>query len=75
MLVSLLVFILIAGVSFAILLSKKNPKLSLVFATVVPFATFYLIGKLGYTTVFIVFAFLYIVIVNLILFKQYIHHN
>lgn len=59
----------------ALLTVKKNPKFALFIAVLVPFITFYYIGKNGYNDVFSFASILYYVIGNILLMRHLKHKN
>lgn len=66
----IMLLITICTVVLAILNIKKNPKMILLVSALVPFTTFYYIGKNGYNEVFIFASILYFVVVNVLLFRS-----
>lgn len=66
----IMLFITIEAGLLASLYIKKNPKTALFMAALVPFITFYDIGKNGFNEVFVFASNLYFVVVNALLFRN-----
>jgi hypothetical protein len=66
----IMLFITVSSILRAILNVKRKPKISLLVTALVPFTTFYYIGKNGNDEVFIFASIMFFVIVNVLLFKN-----